>query len=158
MTRKKMVKPKYESPYKTELVIAEDGRSLLIQYRSECVVDRQRELERRKQILQKRPRNEDFRLTEYFEKRSQNILQQLFTAASADDIYDIVIKSINVTYSMHFRYRDFKDILETKMSEMVFDDQQNMILEYVKTSLFLNDVIAAKIGAISKKISEASSE
>ena len=146
MAREKVEKPKYTSPYKTEM-IAVNGNNLLIQYRSDDL--REEELNRRTVIFNHRiERNRDFKMTPFFEKRSINILQKLFEAKSAEEVLDTAIKASTISISVYFRYRDFKDILNDKTKQFEFDQDQKEILGFIQESLDRNDVIAPKIAAI----------
>lgn len=139
-------KEKYISMYETKMVDV-NRQSLLIQ--TLLPTDELSEIEARSVILQKMIEHKhDMKLTPYFEKRSENIIQSLFLADSPEALIDVVIKSISISQSMHFKYRDFQDILEQKMSSMTFADKQEELLRLVKKSLTLNNVIAPKIGAI----------
>lgn len=142
----KTKKPKYESPYRSSIVPIGEYR-MLVQYTSD--EDYKVELERRSAIVGERLKhNRDLKMTDYFEKRSVNILQHLFDAKTADDVLETVIKTVNISFSAYFRYRDFKDLLDQKISELEYTDEQREILDFVKESLDHHDLIAPKIGAL----------
>lgn len=146
MAREKVEKPKYTSPYKTEM-IAVNGNNLLIQYRSDDL--REEELNRRTVLFNHRiERNRDFKMTPFFEKRSVNILQKLFDSKTAEEMLDIAVRASSISVSVYFRYQDFKDILNDKVKQFEFDQDQKEILDFIQESLDRNDVIAPKIVAI----------
>lgn len=146
MAREKIQKPKYTSPYKTEMVMVGENY-MLIQYESDTL--REQELQRRLDLFNRRiERNRDFKMTPFFEKRSINILQKLFEATTAEDILDTAVKASSISISVYFRYQDFKDILSEKIKQFKFNEQQKEIIGFIQESLDRNDVIAPKIVAI----------
>lgn len=146
MAREKIQKPKYISPYKTEMVMV-DGNSMLIQYETDIV--REQELQRRLDLFNRRiERNRDFKMTPFFEKRSVNILQKLFEATTAEDVLDTAVKASSISVSVYFRYQDFKDVLSEKIKQFEFNEQQKEILAFIQESLDRNDIIAPKIVAV----------
>jgi hypothetical protein len=142
----KTKKPKYESPYRSSIVPIGEYK-MLVQYTSD--EDYKVELGRRSAIVGERLKHDrDLKMTDYFEKRSINILQHLFDTKTADAVLATAMKAVSISFSVYFRYRDFKDLLDQKINEFEYTDEQREILDFVKDSLGKHDLIAPKIGAL----------
>ena len=139
-------KPKketYISPYKSEMI-----GDYLVQY----IDDKTTEMELRERIISKRPEAErlNMRITPYFQTRCKNLVIKMDATKEGDDFVDLLVKSVGVSMSGYFPYRDVIDIINKKKNTLTFDASDEVILGYVIKSLELNHVIAPKIAAIYK--------
>lgn len=139
----KIKKETYISPYKSEMI---DG--YLVQY----IDDRAEEMELRASMIAKRPEAErlNMRNTSYFQTRCKNLVVKLYQIKDGEEFVDTLVKSVGVSMSGYFPYRDVIDIINRKKNELSFTPDDSVILGYITKSLDKNHVIAPKIAAIYK--------
>lgn len=134
----------YVSPYTTEIVDI-DGKKIVVQYLpSENKHDA---INARKVVLSRRG-NDDLKMTDYFAKRSKNLVDKIYACKNGDELVELLVKNTGVTFSGHFLYRDVIDIITAKQPNLTFSQENEEIFKLIVISLKLNNVIAPKIKAV----------
>lgn len=133
------MKAKFISEYTIELV-QDETAAYIIQYSG----DKDNEMNNRRSIMSRRD-DPNYRITKYFETRSNNLVQKLFVAKTGTEFVEILVKSSGVSMSGYFRYRDVQDIIKQRKRDLTFSKEEALTLSLIEKSLTLNNVIAPKI-------------
>lgn len=151
---------KYVSPYaKTESTASfkHVTHRYLIQHFDGIENDLESAAAARFAVLLKRPEGWDWKDTDYFAKRGPNLISKLNAEVTADALLADIINGANCLSSSLFPYRDFHDILTTKLATLEMTALQRTLLEFTLKSMDESGIVAPKIIAIYKQKFGASS-